>query len=454
MPYAIDDTIAAIASAPGGAARGIVRISGPGTVDCLQGRFLPDQCGSWPQGTLPRATSGSLALDPSGRRLHGEMYLWPGGRSYTGQLLAEFHTLGSPPLLEAVLRGAIESGARLAEPGEFTLRAFLSGRLDLTQAEAVLGVIDAADTAQLDVALAQLAGGLSGPLGRLRERCLDLLAHLEAGFDFADEDLPFIAADELAAEISIAAAETARLNRQMESRGESGILFRVVLVGQPNVGKSSLFNALAGPRAIVADEPGTTRDYLTAELDLEGVRCQLVDTAGVQREPERLESAIVEAAQRGTAAQVRQAQIELLCLDASRPLTGWEQGLVEESAPTRIAVWTKADAAARIPPAPPAIATSTVTGEGIAALRERIRAEVAAGSVGEVVAGTAARCRESLHRAAECFHRALVLLDIAAGEELIAAEIRLALQELGKVTGTVYTDDVLDRIFSRFCIGK
>ncbi|MCL4193459.1 MAG: tRNA uridine-5-carboxymethylaminomethyl(34) synthesis GTPase MnmE, partial [Thermoguttaceae bacterium] len=148
------------------------------------------------------------------------------------------------------------------------------------------------------------------------------------------------------------------------------------------------------------------------------------------------------------------AQIELLCLDASRPLTRWEQGLVAESAPTRIAVWTKADAAAGIPPAPPAIATSTVTGEGIAALRERIRAEAAAGSVGEVVAGTAARCRESLHRAAECFHRALALHDVAAGEELIAAEIRLALEELGKVTGAVYTDDVLDRIFSRFCIGK
>src|SRR5690606_20958083 len=139
---------------------------------------------------------------------------------------------------------------------------------------------------------------------------------------------------------------------------------------------------------------------------------------------------------------------------ASRPLTDWEQTLVEESLPTRIPVWTKVDAATPLPPAPPAIATSTVTGEGIAALRERIRAEVAAGSVGEVVAGTAARCRESLHRAAECFHRALVLLDAAAGEELIAAEIRLALEELGKVTGTVYTDDVLDRIFSRFCIGK
>jgi len=211
-----------------------------------------------------------------------DAYVWRDGQSYTGQPIVEVHTIGSPPLLQIVLRALCATGARLAGPGEFTLRAFLAGRIDLTQAEAVLAVIDAHDPQDLNVALGQLAGGLARPLHRLREALLDLLAHVEAGFDFADEELPFIEREELDRQLGAANDEVAAIVRQLALRGEPIDMARAVLVGRPNAGKSSLFNALAGDHAaLVSEHPGTTRDYLVAELDLDGLKCRLIDTAGL-----------------------------------------------------------------------------------------------------------------------------------------------------------------------------
>jgi tRNA modification GTPase len=456
MLYPLDDTIAAIASAPGGAARGILRISGPDVRRCLLSIFRPEQPVDWE--AIERATvvPGSLMLDTGQARLPGDLYLWPTSRSFTGQPVAEFHTLGSPPLLEAALRTLCGCGARLAEPGEFTLRAFLCGRLDLTQAEAVLGLIDAASPAEFQAALLQLAGGLAVPLRRLRELLLDLLAHLEAGFDFADEDLPFITAKQLRERLAEATAAAEIIARQMESRTESDELVRAVLTGWPNVGKSSLFNALAGrSQAIVSHDPGTTRDYLTAECAIPGgIRCLLMDTAGVEPVVAGPAAEVRHSAQAAAQGQTQTAHLRILCLDSTRPLNAWERAELARPDPSRLVVLTKADA----PPATdcpgPALATSAQSGEGIAELREQLRRRVlaAGASAGEVVAGTAARCRESLRLAVECLARAGELL--GQGEELVAAELRLALDELGKVAGAVYTDDLLDRIFSRFCIGK
>ena len=362
----------------------------------------------------------------------------------------------------------------------------MAGRIDLTQAEAVLGVIDAADPQELHAALSQLAGGLSHPLKRLRDALLDLLARVEAGFDFADEDLPFVTREELDRQLADAHDSVAAILGQAISRGEPVDVVRAVLVGRPNTGKSSLFNALAGKHfALVSEHPGTTRDYLVAELDLDGVKCRLIDVAGAQgegrgaRDEGRGEKdtlgwqlhchpagdsvtvvptnhEIEQAAQSAAAAQRRHAHVQVLCLDASRPLDEWEQNeLAHSPAAERIVVLTKWDLPHRTDCRQEAVETSSLSGHGIEALREELRraALAAGGAQGGVVAGTAARCYESLRLADQSLRHARQLAS-AAQEELAAAEIRVALEELGKVVGAVYTEDVLDRIFSRFCIGK
>ncbi|NLX96959.1 MAG: tRNA modification GTPase [Rhodopirellula sp.] len=459
------DSIAAVASPSGGAARGVLRLSGPGVIERIGRHFRADSGEDLSRFLFPTVLAGRLAVSP-GILLPCDLYLWPTARSYTGQPAAEFHTLGSRPLLDAALGMFLAAGFRLAEPGEFTMRAFLAGRLDLTQAEAVLGVIEAGDARQLDTALAQLAGGLAGPLHELRDRLLDLLAHLEAGFDFADEDLPFITQDEISSRLSEAAERVSRLARQMESRAETWEPIRVALVGRPNVGKSSLFNALTGKAgALVFDQPGTTRDYLSAHLNLADVRCLLTDTAGIEVAFDAEAQELSAAAQAASREQARQAHVRLLCLDGTRPLDLAERTLLEDADSRTLIVLTKCDLPAREQGAGsregraargPVSRTSSRTGEGIAALKSRLRAAVLAAGVadGDVVAGTAVRCHGSLGVAAECLRRALDIAQVGSAEELVAADVRVALEELGKVVGTVYTEDILDRIFSRFCIGK
>jgi tRNA modification GTPase len=454
--HSLDDTIVAIASPHGGGARGIVRLSGPNLRGCLEKCFRPDPPQSLASLTRAAVAPGILWLEGFASPSPGRLYLWPGTRSYTGQPVAEVHTIGSPPLLEAVLRAACRGGARPAEPGEFTLRAFLAGRIDLTQAEAVLGVIDASGAAELDAALKQLAGGLAGPLRRLRNDLLELLAHLEAGFDFADEDLPFITAEELLGQLQTASSQVNDLVKKLAFRGESAARVRVALVGPPNAGKSSLFNALAGRQgAIVSDIAGTTRDYLTVELDLDGVKCELIDTAGIEEFPKHGATGAIEtAAQQMTQEQSRTAHVRIECVEMDS-----FSNVRNKDASEQIVALTKCDRASDAESqagTPNVLRTSAVTGVGIRQLKSAIRAAVLRASMpqSEVVAGTAVRCGESLRLSAESLERARTAVSAGLGEELIATEVRVALHELGKVAGAVYTDDVLDRIFSRFCIGK
>jgi tRNA modification GTPase len=468
----LDDTIAAIASPPGGAARGIVRISGPQAVECLRtvsgGADLlvcQEECGSSdrpespPRNSPAHVVAGKLQLPAVQSPIPCDVYFWP-QRSYTGQPVVELHTIGSPPLLQMLLRAVCAAGARLAGPGEFTLRAFLAGRIDLTQAEAVLGVIDAADGPALDAALGQLAGGLARPLHRLRDALLDLLAHVEAGFDFADEDLPFVTRAELDQRLATAESHILALERQMASRAAHVDAMQVVLVGRPNAGKSSLFNALVGSSsALVSHQPGTTRDYLTAEIDLAGMTCRVIDTAGIdeRQTTPHAKNAVAHAAQNAADSQRHAAHVEVLCLDSTRPLDDWERREIndEQAAANRIIVLTKCDAMRTSDTSVDAIATSSRTGQGLAELRDELRCKAlsAADAHGNVVAATAVRCRESLRLAAQSLQQARSVA--ATGqEELAAVELRVALVELGKVVGAVYTDDILDRIFSRFCIGK
>jgi tRNA modification GTPase len=478
--YTLDDTIVAIATAPGGAARGIVRISGPkalATVECF---FEPQEqvaIGGLKVATRVPGVVRLTLVDGGERMLPCDLYLWPTKRSYTRQPVAELHTFGSPPLLEAIVRTACAAGARLAEPGEFTLRAFLAGRIDLVQAEAVLGVIDASDRRQLDIALAQLVGGLTRPLNTLRDQLLDLLADLEAGLDFAEEDIRFVAHDELQRRLAVAAETISELRDQMRSREQSNVAPRVVLVGEPNAGKSSLFNALVGRSgALVSPVPGTTRDYVSARLELDGIACELIDTAGL--DGNQAGTSVATLSQRMTHEQLYQADLQLLCIDSSRqatassltpsmgegqPAVSLSNGGEGDELPTSLAqaplfVLTKCDLARHSACRPNGFATSSITGVGLdalkAAVRDRLVATTAEASRAIVVASTASRCRESLRLASETLARAREVAADHGGDELIAVELRAALVELGKIVGAIYTDDLLDRIFSRFCIGK
>ena len=355
-PWTCDSTIAAIASPPGGSLRGILRLSGP---DCLE---IITRLVGWDSNAKPARPPllSHLPLAPPSplpRNLGPvplTLYLWPTASSYTRQPSAELHLPGSPPILEAALEAACQAGARLARPGEFTLRAFLAGRLDLTQAEAVLGVIDADSRRELDTALSQLAGGLARPLAALREQLLDLLAHLEAGLDFVDEDIQFISSVQLQRDLAAAADQIQKLADQMQSRGEAGRLPRVVLLGLPNTGKSSLLNALAADEAaIVSDIAGTTRDFLTRRVQLGDSECLLIDTAGLSSE---ITANHVETeSQRAAQEQVERANLTLLCLDSSQPLTAWEQKQIDDFSPAkRIIVWTKTDLVGwAVPTTPP-----------------------------------------------------------------------------------------------------
>jgi tRNA modification GTPase len=320
-------------------------------------------------------------------------------------------------------------------------------------------VIEARDATELQTALTQLAGGLSHQLAGLRNQLLDLLAHLEAGLDFVDEDIEFITRSDLQNQVSAAAQAVQQIVDQLQSRNETSALApRVVLLGEPNAGKSSLLNALAGSAAaIVSPVAGTTRDYLIRLVTIGNQQIQLIDTAGI--EDVAAQDSIATDAQSMGKDQHLQADLQILCIDASQPVSPWSrEQLATTSAAPRIIVWTKCDKATAFESATlpcPALPTSAITGAGLAELRTAIASALQqTQSETRVVASTALRCRASLQSAAAALSAAADLAVNGGSEEWIAAELRLALTELGEVIGAVYTDDILDRVFSRFCIGK
>ena len=447
----LDDTIVAVASARStGGSRGVVRLSGTDSAEFLRrlGVDVPPLTGA-----AFRFESEFTLDETEGLSVPASFFIWSKGRSYTGQNAVEIHTVGSLPVLDRIVERFCQAGVRMANPGEFTLRAFLSGRLDLTQAEAVLGVIDATDERKLNTALNQLAGGLATPLRALRAELFDLLSHLEAGFDFADEDISFISDEELAQRLAVSSEQIQQLLAKMQTRSSAATQLRVVLYGRPNIGKSRLFNALLGRNeALVFNVPGTTRDYLTAELELEeGLRCTLVDTAGdFQNETEETEL-LSRRSQELARQQKEHADVRLLCFDAQ----SW-QGT--EAVHEGLVVLTRGDLVRRedLPPLPPnGILTSSTTGEGLSELKTQLAKKLREQTGGEsdVVASTQARCQESLRLAGLAVERARELCSTEF-QELMATELRAALEQIGLIVGAVYTEDLLDSIFSRFCVGK
>lgn len=500
IPLIGNDTIAALASAPGPAARGIIRIAGDNVRDVVEAGFetSPDaapqtkSCSIKPQSSKPddrvagsrdssttsqtlrgpRRFPGRWQLADESIRIPCDLLIWPGRRSYTGQPTAELHLPGSPPLLERVLEDLFRRGVRPARPGEFTLRAFLAGKIDLLQAEAVLGVIDAHSDAELRVALQQLAGGISARLARLRTDLLELLADLEAGLDFVEEDIEFVTRGEILSRIAAARHFVETLQLQAESRMTSSALPKVVLAGLPNAGKSSLFNALAGrPAALVSPREGTTRDYLQETLDGDGVRFELIDTAGWEASTDGISG----AAQLHRADQFERAALIVWCSasDDDRARRQADEDALSRAVGPVLRVWTKCD----LPHLPPDIAVHNIdppyqgvrahcleeimisvhAGIGLDDLRDEIIRRLSAPSSRSAswLGMTAARCRETLQHAAAALARAEEAAGLSAvGDELLAIDLRDALDHLGQIVGAVYTDDLLDRVFSKFCIGK
>jgi tRNA modification GTPase len=465
------DLIVAAATPPGPGARGIVRLTGDGLDVALAALFAaepPEFAKPGEPGRLVTARlAGSLARDWG--PIPVEIVHWPGPSGPVGGPLAEVQLPASAVLVADVVAEACRHGGRLARGGEFTLRAFLAGRLDLVQAETVLAVVDAASPAELSAALDRMAAGSGGGLATARDQLLDLVADIEAGIDFADEtapdgvpagpDWPDVA-DRIAGCDAAIAAVAARLAGRDAG---SAALPRVVLVGPPNIGKSSLFNALAGrAAALVADERGTTRDWLEAPLgDAAGPRCVLVDLPGLDGDDATAaggagmcDAVAAEAQARGRSEAAR-AEVLVVCHDTSStsPAASPPSAAVETGEATRIDVTTRCDLA----PVSTGLATSSVTGRGIPELRRAILEAVAAVPPRPSPATTrltvaCGSARRSLAEAA-----AAVARSVTGGfvdESLVAADLRRGAAALADVTGAAIDVDLLDRIFARHCIGK
>jgi len=450
------ETICAVASAVGGAI-GVVRVSGPAS-EAIARRLapgLPTEVQSHHQYLVPIVEPRTAAVIDQAL-----VCVMRAPRSYTGETVVELQGHGGEANLAGLLAATLAAGARLATPGEFTRRAFLAGRLDLAQAEAVAEVIAARSDRALRVAQAQLGGALSAQVRRLRERCLAALAEVEAGVDFPDERLQPAGPAALEAEVRSTAVAVEELAGTFARGRLLGEGVDCALVGRTNAGKSSLLNALVGEeRALVDAAAGTTRDFIEATLEHEGVRLTLVDTAG-----ERSGAAALE--ERGLVlgrARSARADVVVVVIDGVAGFGEVEARLLEAqrvgaAGPRAVLLaWNKSDLCAVVTGLPSgleALPTSARTGAGVAGLLAAIRR--AAGDVGaeEGLTVTSLRQHDLLAQAGAALDRAAVALAEAAPLELVAVDLGVAVDRLGQIIGEAVGDDVLDRVFARFCIGK
>ena len=449
MSFSTDDTIVAVATPPGRGGIGVVRVSGPDACHiaaALTGRdrFEPRHA------TFVRVT-GAEAQDQA------IVTSFPAPSSYTGEDVIEISAHGSPVLLHAIVEAAMRAGARLAEPGEFTLRAYLHGRMDLVQAEAVQDLVSAVTPLQARSAFDQLDGTLTRRIAEIDSALFDLSTRLEASLDFPGEGYHFVEPDQVASELG---AVTALIDVLLRD-AKAGRLIRegaqVVIVGRPNAGKSTLFNALAGAgRAIVTDIPGTTRDLVTELVDVGGVAVTLVDTAGVREIP--TDAVELEGIARAHSAMDR-AHLVVVVLDRSRPLDEDDQALLRKvPKPGRILVLSKSD----LPPAwsdeglmLEGIAVSVHRGLGVSAIRSAIVNRLGLQDPHrDSPSITNIRHLDLLGRARSALARAQEVAQTKLPEELVAADVTEARQCLEEITGQRAADDTLRAIFERFCIGK
>ena len=437
------ETIAAVATPPGRGGIGIVRISGPDAQ--AVGAAITG-------GKLPKRRPAVRNFRRAGKSMdRGIALYFPGPGSFTGEDVVELQGHGGPLVLQAVLDAALAEGARLARPGEFTERAFVNGKLDLAQAEAVADLIASTTSAAARAALRSLEGVFSSKINRLSERITRLRVYVEAAIDFPDEEVEFLQQGQVAARIESLGTEVQRLLNE----GRQGVLMsqgvNIALVGPPNAGKSSLLNRLTGEdTAIVTDIPGTTRDPLRVDVVIDNLPLRLVDTAGLRRTEDRVEVEGVRRAHRAA----EQADLVLMLRDLA--VAGGEP--VESKWPNALLVENKidlVDAAPGIDRArtPEAVRLSCLTGAGIDALKQAIKERVGFTGV-ESTFSARRRHLESLTRVLDALADAETRLADGAPGEIIAEELRQAYLALGEITGEKAPDDLLGEIFSTFCIGK
>jgi tRNA modification GTPase len=457
--YSLDDTIAAVATSIGQSGVGIVKISGPDAPSIAKKIF---HSARGKTRFKAHCLHYGTIIDPHTAETIDEAMVvhMPKPNSYTRQDVVEIQAHGGPVPLRRILQLVLSLGARPAEAGEMTLRAFLNGRLDLTQAEAVLDVIEAKTEAALRVATEQLAGSLSAQVAAVRLQLLDQLAFLEASIDFVEDEIPF-------QDIVSPLNEVCKTLEKLLKNANTGQIYRqgvkAAIVGQPNVGKSSLLNALLrGDRAIVTDIPGTTRDTLEEMANIGGIPLLLVDTAGIRAEAgDAVERIGIERSQ----AALQQADIALLLLDGSRPVSpgDWSIERLVRNKPALLVI-NKTDLLADQSIDPPPdflpdarrVPISALAATGINRLEEAIQALVLGGSV--TIADTPMmsnpRHKALIQRALEHTRAAITGQQAGLTPDLVSIDVREAVEALGEITGETVTEDLLDTIFSKFCIGK
>ncbi len=452
------DTITAIATPPGFSGIGIVRISGKDALSIADKLFQGKKRLSELSGY--QACYGWVVEE--GEKLDEVIALvMRAPRSYTREDVVEFHCHGGPVVLKRVLEAVLRKGARLAEPGEFTKRAFLAGRIDLSQAEAVSQLIFAQTESAARSALRGLAGELGEKTRQLRQRLVEVLADLEAGLDFAEEEIEFISPSDLLKSLGEIDFELSRLI----NRAQAGMILsegiNLVIAGRPNVGKSTLMNALLErDRVIVTPYPGTTRDVVEEVVNIAGVPVRLSDTAGIRREADEIEKYGVERSYQAIA----RADLVLLLLDGSEPLTDHDQKLLKETEDkNRLIIINKIDLAQKISEKELAgfiqgeqiLKISAKTGQGIEELKRKIEEMIFTGELsGEDALVASLRQLELLRASREQIQRAIKTAQQGLSEEFIASELRRAVELLGEISGESVSEEMLEIIFSKFCIGK
>lgn len=451
--YQPEETIAAIATPPGEGGVAIVRISGKSAIDVAQKVF------SGPVRSYKSHTAHyGRVLNANGETID-DVLLLPmlAPRSYTGEDTIEIQCHGGSLITRRVLEAILQAGARPARPGEFTFRAFMNGKLDLAQAEAVQALIGAKNEHALDAAEQHLRGALSQKIRQFQHALVDVAAILEAWVDFPEEGLEFATHDEMHATLSIVCMQMEQLLRTFHDGRVVHDGIALCLVGSPNVGKSSLMNALLDKeRAIVSHIPGTTRDILEDHLSLNGLNIRLLDTAGIRDSEEVIEQ---EGIRRSRDA-MQQADLILLVLDAQRGISAEEQRLMADIPHGKaIAVWNKIDLpheALPILPLSHLVSISAKEKQGLDQLKQQIDAVIweKGPPARDEVLITSVRHKDALAQAIQNCYAVMEGLTANASPEFVSLDMRACLQNLGRIIGTDITDDILSAIFSKFCIGK